>query len=73
MYNAGFGALAAAFVFMVVLGVLLSFILAIPVWLLWNWLMPEIFGLTTLTLVQAWGVSLLSSFLFKSTSVKSSK
>lgn len=73
MYNTGFGALAVAFLVMIVLGVALSFILAIPVWLLWNWLMPELFGLTTLTLVQAWGLSLLSSFLFKSTTVKSSK
>lgn len=48
----------------------LSFIMAIPVWLLWNWLMPMIFGLTKLTLVQAWGISLLSNCLIKSFSYK---
>ena len=48
----------------------LSFIMAVPVWLLWNWLIPMIFGLTKLTLVQAWGISLLSNCLFKSVSYK---
>jgi len=44
----------------------LSIVFAIPVWLLWNWLMPLIFGVTKLTLIQAWGVTFLSSLLFKS-------
>ena len=55
----------------IIIGVLLvafglSVVLAIPVWLLWNWLMPMIFGLTKLNLIQAWGVTFLSSLLFKS-------
>lgn len=33
--------------------------------LLWNAIMPDIFGLTTLTYWQAFGVSLLSQVLFK--------
>jgi hypothetical protein len=41
-------------------------LMSIPVWLLWNWLMPEIFGLKTITIIQAFGVSVLSAFLFKS-------
>ncbi|HKJ86096.1 MAG TPA: hypothetical protein VKA06_08465 [Spirochaetia bacterium] len=32
---------------------------------LWNWLMPEIFGLTRITYWQAWGLFLLFSILFK--------
>ena len=48
----------------------LSFILAVPVWILWNWLMPLIFGLTKITLVQAWGLSLLANCMFKSVSYK---
>ena len=36
------------------------------VMLLWNWLMPDIFGLKTLTYWQAWGLLVLSSILFKS-------
>jgi len=35
------------------------------VMLLWNWLMPAIFGLTKLTYWQAWGLLILSSILFK--------
>jgi hypothetical protein len=35
------------------------------VMLLWNWLMPEIFGLKTLGYWQAWGLLILSSILFK--------
>lgn len=36
----------------------------IPVWLLWNWLMPMIFGLPKLTILQAFGLDLLCNFLF---------
>lgn len=46
---------------------LLSLLLAIPVMLLWDWLIPEIFGLKEITLLQAWGLTLLSGLLFKST------
>lgn len=44
----------------------LSLILATPVYFLWNWLMPEIFRLPTITLLQALGLTLLTSLLFKS-------
>lgn len=43
---------------------LISAVFAIPVLLLWNWLMPTIFGLTTITLGQAWGISVLCGLLF---------
>ena len=35
------------------------------VMLLWNWLMPVIFGLTTITIWQSFGLILLSSFLLR--------
>jgi hypothetical protein len=35
------------------------------VMLLWNWLMPEIFGLKSLSYWQAWGLLILSSILLK--------
>jgi hypothetical protein len=35
--------------------------------LLWDWLMPEIFGLKEITLFQAWGLNFLSAILFKTT------
>ena len=40
---------------------------------LWNWLMPIIFGLTTITLWQGVGIFVLYNILFKSTSYNSSK
>ena len=43
----------------------ISLIFAIPVLLLWNWLMPVIFGITKITLLQAWGISFLSGLLFR--------
>ena len=36
----------------------------IVMWL-WNWLMPTIFGLTTITYWQAWGIVILTHILFK--------
>ena len=33
---------------------------------LWNWLMPELFGVRSITFWQAWGVLILSRILFGS-------
>ncbi|MDA3811165.1 MAG: hypothetical protein PF518_12655 [Spirochaetaceae bacterium] len=44
----------------------LIFLFGWVVMLLWNWLMPEIFGLKQLSYWQAWGLLILSSILFKS-------
>ena len=54
--------------FLIVVGLLLlsAIILAFPTMLLWNWLMPNIFGLTEITLYQAMGINFLSNILFKS-------
>lgn len=38
-------------------------ILSIPLCLLWNWLMPFIFGLPKLSLLQTFGLSILISLL----------
>ena len=51
----------------------ISLLLGFPVMWLWNWLMPTIFGLKTITFWQAVGLMFLSSLLFKSTSSSSSK
>ena len=42
---------------------LVAVLMAFPVMWLWNWLMPEIFGLTTLTYWQAIGVFILFKIL----------
>ena len=36
----------------------------VTMWL-WNWLMPDIFGLKTIDYWQAWGLLLLSAIFFK--------
>ncbi len=48
--------------------VIISLFIAFPTMLLWNWLMPTIFGLTEVGFWQALGLNLLSGFLFRSTS-----
>ena len=42
-----------------------SVVTAIPTYFLWNWLMPLLFGIKTLTLFQAWGINFLVGILFK--------
>lgn len=40
--------------------------------LLWNWLMPTIFGLTTITYWQGFGLWILCDLLFKSNTTATS-
>lgn len=56
----------------VTVGLLIVVLLTIPMWLLWNWLMPTIFSVTKITLLQALGLNILSSMLFK-TNVRRTK
>ena len=50
--------------------VLIALLLALPVMWLWNWLIPEFFGLQTLTFWQALGLSVLARCLFGTGSIK---
>jgi len=47
------------------LAVLVAFLLGLIVMLLWNWLMPVIFGLPEISYWQGWGLVLLAHILFK--------
>ena len=38
-------------------------VLSIPLCLLWNWLMPHIFGLPTINILEAFGLSALITLL----------
>lgn len=74
LVGAAIGAIGVAFA--VISGVIglvfvVSVILAIPVWLLWNWLCPTIWGWPDVSLLQAWGLLLLCGFLFKPSSTSS--
>ena len=52
---------------------ILSVIMALPVKWLWNWLVPGIFGLPTVSVLQAWGLAMLSSLLLKPNPVRPEK
>ena len=54
--------------FFVLLGVIsvIALLLTLPVYWLWNWLIPVIFKLPKITMFQAFGLLLLSCFLFRS-------
>lgn len=49
---------------------LVVFLLGWPLMLLWNWLMPILFGLPLITFWQAVGLNVLSTILFKSYNIK---
>lgn len=44
-----------AYLIIIVMFAVVAIVLAIPVWLLWNWLMPTIFGVTKITIIQSRG------------------
>jgi hypothetical protein len=46
--------------------VLAAILLALPLQLLWNWLMPNLFNLPVITFWQALGLNMLAGILFKS-------
>ena len=62
-------------VFAATAGIILVFGLlwSIPTMLLWDWLMPDLFGLQEITIWQAWGINILSGILFKAKNTKSDK
>lgn len=60
-----FGASIIAIFLVLAIAFIASLVFTIPVWLLWNWLMPVIFGITKVTLIQAWGISFLCGLLFR--------
>jgi len=47
-------------------------LLGLPLMWLWNWLMPDIFGLQTITFWQAVGLNIMGHILFKSHIIKTS-
>ena len=54
---------AVAIIISAIIGIAILF--SVPTWLLWNWLMPDIFGLREITLLEAFGLILLSNILFR--------
>jgi hypothetical protein len=50
--------------------VFITLILGLPLMWLWNWIMPELFYLDTITFWQALGLNALATILFKSNYTK---
>lgn len=64
------GLILSAIVGFVGLLVLLSFLFSWPIWMLWNGcLVGAVDGVHQITWLQAWGLSILCSFLFKPSNV----
>jgi len=49
---------------LVITMLLVAVAFALPIMILWNWLMPAIFGLTKIEFFKAFGIALLSRLLF---------
>ncbi len=62
-----FAAKVGIVLFAIFVAFLLAGITGIVVMLLWNWLMPSIFGLREINFWEAWGLTWLCSLLFKTT------
>lgn len=62
------GVILSAVLLMFGMIVIMALIMALPTMWLWNWLMPDLFGLQTIGFWQALGVNILSGILFKSSS-----
>lgn len=61
-------------VFLIAISVVVwALLTSVPLWLLWNWLCPELFGLPAVSFLEVLGLAFLSSLLFKSNSGSSSK
>ena len=60
---------------LLVIGIIMLAVILIggPLMILWNWLMPSIFGLPEIGFWQACGFQILSIILFKSTSFNNKK
>lgn len=54
----------AGLVAIVIIIIVIAVLLAFPTMILWNWVMPDIFGLCQINFGQALGLTLLSSCLF---------
>ena len=54
---------------LIVFAIALGALLILPIMWCWNYVIPDLFGLENITWKQALALSMLSSMLFKSTSL----
>lgn len=65
--------IAIVIVGVIVIYAVLGLLIAFPVMWLWNWIVPDIFSLHTITYWQAYGLYLLCAILFQSNGSSSNK
>lgn len=51
---------------------IIVFIYSIPLYFMWNWLVPDIFNLPTITFLQSIGLNILFNILFRPTNFPTS-
>ncbi len=73
MKDSGCLTLVITTLLILMVGFCLSAILAYPMMLLWNWLMPIIFGLPELTFLQSFGFMILLRLLIPTSNTKTNK
>lgn len=52
---------------------IVGILIALPLMLLWNWLMPSLFNLREIGFLEAYGLYFLSNILFKSSQSSNDK
>lgn len=62
-----FAELLGYIVLMIIVVAGLAFIFAFPTMWLWNWLMPDLFGLHTIDFWHALGINVFTGLLFRGT------
>ena len=67
-----FGNIVGGFVLIAMMVIVFGLLFSLPVMLLWDWLMPILFKLPEITWLQAWGLTILCGFLFKSSAATKS-
>lgn len=58
------------FIISLIVATAVVLITALPFMLLWNWIVPDMFGLDKINFWEALGLLLLSNVLFKTTHIK---
>jgi len=65
--------LIGKFIVMLSLIIIVTVFLALPTMLIWNWLMPVVFGLIKINFWQALSINILTGILFRSSHTNSDK
>lgn len=57
-------------VLVITIGVFASAIMAFPIKWLWNWILPDLVGVSEISAIQAWGLMFLLRLIFPITKIE---